>query len=257
MDRSVRYNDAMALPLSRSQIERLGERLVAGDRPEPEDVAQLNDLLLAYRQVLTQAVERVESATALRPSSRVKTRGTTIEKLRRQGGSWLKSMHDLAGMRLVVLDRAAQDQVVARLVAEFVDGRRRPEVIDRRKYPSHGYRAVHVVVHPDGAQVEIQVRTILQHEWAELFEKLADRVGRGIRYGEPVADDRVADAREAQKLVAQALAISDAFDAFEQELVPPDSLVGIGVLAVAGFSHSQLLRRIDALGPPDGEAPRG
>ncbi|MGH3722296.1 MAG: hypothetical protein ACRDRI_26350 [Pseudonocardiaceae bacterium] len=33
--------------------------------------------------------------------------------------------------------------------------------------------------------MEIQLRTQLQHEWVDLFEKLADRVGRGIRYGEP------------------------------------------------------------------------
>src|SRR6185312_32792 len=33
-------------------------------------------------------------------------------------------------------------------------------------------------------QVEIQVRTQLQHQWAELYEKLADKIGRGIRYGE-------------------------------------------------------------------------
>jgi hypothetical protein len=41
-------------------------------------------------------------------------------------------------------------------------------------------------VFPDGFPVEIQVRTRLQHEWAELFEKLADQLGRGIRYGEPL-----------------------------------------------------------------------
>jgi hypothetical protein len=48
----------------------------------------------------------------------------------------------------------------------------------------HGYAAVHVVVFPDDAPIEIQIRTAWQHEWAELFEKLADLVGRGIRYGE-------------------------------------------------------------------------
>jgi ppGpp synthetase/RelA/SpoT-type nucleotidyltranferase len=40
------------------------------------------------------------------------------------------------------------------------------------------------VVHVDNVPVEIQVRTELQHEWAEFFEKLADHLGRGIRYGE-------------------------------------------------------------------------
>jgi hypothetical protein len=34
------------------------------------------------------------------------------------------------------------------------------------------------------APIEIQIRTAWQHEWAELFEKLADLVGRGIRYGD-------------------------------------------------------------------------
>jgi ppGpp synthetase/RelA/SpoT-type nucleotidyltranferase len=49
----------------------------------------------------------------------------------------------------------------------------------------HGYVAVHVVVFPQDAPIEIQIRTAWQHEWAEVFEKLADLVGRGIRYGQP------------------------------------------------------------------------
>jgi ppGpp synthetase/RelA/SpoT-type nucleotidyltranferase len=57
-------------------------------------------------------------------------------------------------------------------------------VIDRRLKPVQGYRAVHIVAFPDGFPIEVQVRTRLQHDWAELFEKLADVLGRGIRYGE-------------------------------------------------------------------------
>jgi ppGpp synthetase/RelA/SpoT-type nucleotidyltranferase len=50
-----------------------------------------------------------------------------------------------------------------------------------------GYRAVHVIAYPDGYPIEIQIRTEWQHLWAEWFERLADRYGRGIRYGEPPA----------------------------------------------------------------------
>ena len=37
----------------------------------------------------------------------------------------------------------------------------------------------------DGVSIEIQIRTLLQHLWADLMERLADRLGRQIRYGEP------------------------------------------------------------------------
>jgi hypothetical protein len=55
--------------------------------------------------------------------------------------------------------------------------------VDRRATPSHGYRAVHVVVRVDDCLCEIQVRTRGQHVWAEVVERLADHWGRQIRYG--------------------------------------------------------------------------
>lgn len=101
---------------------------------------------------------------------------------------WLKSIQDLAGMRVVgSFDRRGQDALVRDVVALFSDAPRAPKVVDRRANPVNGYRAVHVVVFPEAVPVEIQVRAELQHEWAELFEKLADLVGRNIRYGEPPA----------------------------------------------------------------------
>jgi ppGpp synthetase/RelA/SpoT-type nucleotidyltranferase len=176
------------LPLSKSQIERLGGRLLDG-LPEPDgaDADLLRELLGAYRVVLDETVEIVSDRLGLQPTSRIKNRGTILEKLQRQGGSWLKSMYDVAGMRIVgSFDRSGQDVLVDRLVAQFSGDRlATPRVIDRRANPSHGYRAVHVIVFPHGVPVEIQMRTSLQHEWAEVFEKLADKVGRGIRYGEP------------------------------------------------------------------------
>lgn len=81
-------------------------------------------------------------------------------------------------------DRRAQDSLVARLSNLFEDSARPVKQVDRRADPRSGYRAVHLIVHVDDVPVEIQVRTELQHEWAEFFEKLADHLGRGIRYGE-------------------------------------------------------------------------
>src|SRR5690606_20276899 len=80
-------------------------------------------------------------------------------------------------------NRREQDETVARVVELFQLEAPEPKVIDRRAHPVHGYSAVHVIVFPEGVPVEIQIRTTWQHEWAEVFEKLADAVGRGIRYG--------------------------------------------------------------------------
>ncbi|MYT57305.1 hypothetical protein GTW29_11380 [Streptomyces sp. SID7834] len=153
--------------------------------PEEQDLVDLGRLLLRYDEVLEGATDSVRRL-GFEPTGRVKNTGTILEKLHRHGGSWLKSIQDLAGMRVVLSgNRRKQDEAVRMIAELFAASGREPKLVDRRANPSHGYRAVHLVVYEQGIPVEIQVRTKWQHEWADLFEKLADRIGRGIRYGEP------------------------------------------------------------------------
>lgn len=91
----------------------------------------------------------------------------------------LSQMQDIAGCRLVVQDIFAQDLVVEQLKGTLPSA----SVIDRRKQPSHGYRAVHVIATVRGKPVEIQVRTELQHLWAQLSEKLSDVFDPAVKYG--------------------------------------------------------------------------
>lgn len=143
------------------------------------------------REVLTEHDGELETVVAtlrtlrgrngelLAPTQRVKTTATLIDKLVRDK-TRLSSVHDIAGARVVVgetLDE--QDEIVAAIVDQFP----RSELVDRRADPRFGYRAVHVVVRSGICWAEIQVRTALQHQWAEAFERLADQVGRQIRYG--------------------------------------------------------------------------
>jgi len=194
--------------LSTSQIERLGVRLVESTEPAAADLELLHQVLGTYSEVLAGAVDRVREGLGVSPTSRIKNTGTILEKLHRYGGSWLKSIQDLAGMRIVArVDRRGQNAIVQQLIDVFGEDPRSPKVIDRRLAPVHGYRAVHVVVFPEGVPVEIQVRTLWQHEWAELFEKLADLVGRGIRYGEPPARWWSPDQFEEMDAAARALVL--------------------------------------------------
>ena len=179
-------NDAVAW--SNKKVQRLGKRLVASATPDEADFDQLDLLLAAYDEALLSAATLVEERLDIRLTSRLKVTGTIIEKLHRHGGWFLPKMQDLAGIRIVgEFNRNGQDQLVEQLRDLFAsdDVDQSPEVVDRRKDPRQGYRAVHLVVHHIGLPVEIQVRTKWQHEWANMFEKMADLLGRGIRYGEP------------------------------------------------------------------------
>mgnify|MGYP001607737613 CR=1 FL=1 len=88
-------------------------------------------------------------------------------------------MQDIAGCRLILPDMVVQEEVIERLRRAFA----KVVIIDRRQHPSHGYRAVHVIAASRQKVVEIQVRTALQHLWAELSEKLSDVIHQAIKYG--------------------------------------------------------------------------
>jgi len=108
-------------------------------------------------------------------------------------------MQDIAGCRLIVDDTLQQDQVVHRLTGLFD----KTLVHDRREIPNNGYRAVHVIVAINGRAVEIQVRTALQHLWAELSEKFSDVLDPDVKYG--MGDPRYIQILEAYSLVIASL----------------------------------------------------
>jgi ppGpp synthetase/RelA/SpoT-type nucleotidyltranferase len=214
--------------MSNSALERLGRRLVAADQPDKSDLEDLHVLLSAYDPVLASAVDAVMRDVGVVSASRIKNTSTILEKLRRQGGHTLSSIQDLAGLRIVIDGtRAEQDRVVEQLSATFSTAPRAPRIVDRRAKPVQGCRAVHVIVYPESFPIEIQVRTRWQHQWAEWFERLADRYGRGIRYGEPPVEG----GESAQQTIDWMLEAADQIaEAEESGDTPPLSVITLQLL---------------------------
>lgn len=198
-------------------MDQLGKRLAAAEAVSDEDFDMLLEVLTAYQAALDETQRRLRDL-GYSPTSRTKTTSVLIDKLRR--GSTLKSVQDIAGTRLLCADRDEQDEILAAVRACFADGGRPPKVKDRRAEPSHGYRAVHVVVTVQDLPVEIQIRTESQDRWAQIVESLGDRWGRQIRYGEPPTDpERPIDARSnvtRAELWDLVLSLSERTDAVEQ-----------------------------------------
>ncbi len=167
------------MPLTRSQIERLGQRLSRSDSPDPADLELLDEFEQSYQPALDYAVRTIRSQLGVEVTGRRKSRRSIVAKIRRQHTA-LSRMQDIAGCRLIVGDVIEQDGVLERLLQLPWEG---TNVDDRRFRPSHGYRAVHIIVTAAGHPVEIQVRTELQDLWAQISEKTADQYGLEVKYG--------------------------------------------------------------------------
>lgn len=170
--------ECIAVEISKTQIDRLGDRLRKGNITA-EDLQLLDEYRRSFSNAYEIIVGTIRQKLGLEPTGRPAKSTTSIsEKLLRESIR-LTQMQDIAGCRLIVSDIAEQEHVVASLAEEFPHS----IIVDRRQKPSHGYRAVHVVASHDHRLVEIQVRTALQQLWAELCEKLADLIDPAIKYG--------------------------------------------------------------------------
>lgn len=168
----------MANAISKTQLDRLGDRLRKGNMSE----ADLR-LLDQYRRSFSDAYERVvgtiRKELSLELTGRpAKSTPSIVEKLRRESIR-LTQMQDIAGCRVIVSDIENQEEVIQSLTRVL----ERTTIVDRRLKPSHGYRAVHVIVDCLDKMIEIQIRTALQHLWAEVSEKFSDVIGPAIKYG--------------------------------------------------------------------------
>jgi ppGpp synthetase/RelA/SpoT-type nucleotidyltranferase len=70
--------------------------------------------------------------------------------------------------------------------------------------PRSGYRAIHVIVQKEGLLIEIQLRTVSQHAWAELIERTDRSTGVGLK-----TDRAPDDVTEYYRLGADLLAQTD------------------------------------------------
>jgi putative GTP pyrophosphokinase len=168
----------VASEISKTQIDRLGNRLRKGDITDA-DLRLLDEYRRSFSDAYEFVVGAIRNELRLEPTGRPAKSTTSIaEKLLRESIR-LTQIQDIAGCRIVVPEITDQNRVVESLTKLFNNA----SIMDRRKQPSHGYRAVHVVADCGDKLVEIQVRTQLQHLWAEQSEKLSDVVDRTIKYG--------------------------------------------------------------------------
>lgn len=117
---------------------------------------------------------------------RLKQLSTITDKLGRIPGMNLARMQDIGGCRATFLDQSTVDTAIGSILNRAKRGTW--EIVDIDDYVterqrSDGYRAKHVIVRKHGLQIEMQLRTYVQHDWAELAENLDKAAGLGLKQG--------------------------------------------------------------------------
>jgi putative GTP pyrophosphokinase len=176
-------------PLSRSHIDKLGDRLAdeALDLETFDELQRYFDTLTTFADETFRLIEQCAASIHLLQGSsiprvtrrRIKTLTSIREKLLRQTTT-LSQMQDIVGCRIIVDRLTEQDQLSQVLMRQFNDN---ASMIDRRANPSNGYRAVHIIIRSGVKRFEIQIRTVAQDRWANLVERLSDMLGIVVKYG--------------------------------------------------------------------------
>jgi ppGpp synthetase/RelA/SpoT-type nucleotidyltranferase len=223
----------VGLGLSPSSIDALGRRIAKGS-PSPTDLATLSAIQRERAGALDAVTEVLRRAfgtpprfgrTVLTITPRVKTPTALIEELRRRTS--LSAVEDIVGVRIVAaMNLKEQDAFTARILELLPDSK----VVDHRRRPKQGYRAVHVIARYSGVPVELQIRTHYQHAWADATERLADAWGRGILRGLPLKGGAAAIASRSEALAKWELA-ADRIARLEQETMRLTDVLSARILA--------------------------
>ncbi len=162
-----------------ARIDRLGDQL-REKKFSAELLTDLDDYRASFLPAYQAVVERLKNDLGYAVTGRpAKSTPALVDKLERQHVR-LSQVQDIAGCRVIVDDIFLQERAFLALEV-YLDT---PIIYDRRAQSSHGYRAIHLVATINGRKVEIQLRSELQHLWAEISEKLSDTLGSSIKYGQ-------------------------------------------------------------------------
>lgn len=175
----------MTEKLSKNQITRLGNALRQGSlNPRSQEATEFEFFMNSRELDLQTLMQQLKEflPLELNVTSRIKSTSTLREKLLRAPEIQLPYVRDVIGVRIIGdFTLSGQDELVNSIINRFKGFV--VKKIDRRLKHSYGYRAVHIVIRVNESLAEIQVRTELQNQWADVFEALADKWGRQIRYG--------------------------------------------------------------------------
>jgi ppGpp synthetase/RelA/SpoT-type nucleotidyltranferase len=181
---------------SKSRIDKAGQHLAKGeveslDDIEPYDASEnlFDEFRQKHLQPLTSTTVELqnwlkEAGTPYIIVQRLKRKPQILRKLRRFNVR-LTQLQDIGGLRIIV----DQNSDVDKLVDYIQQILKKQSAVKIKKTVNYrekgrddsGYRATHVILEREGVVLELQIRSKIQHYWAELIERTSVIYGHHLK----------------------------------------------------------------------------
>jgi ppGpp synthetase/RelA/SpoT-type nucleotidyltranferase len=156
----------MPLPISKSQLDLMGNRLK--EEISNDDREMLRQVAGAYQEVLDDVKAQL-AELGYAATTRVKTTATLVEKLRRERAMRLSQVQDLAGARIIVSDRPAQDKAKDKIRSYFESSGHACKEVDRRTHPTNGLSFSLIM------RLNLQLMDALHEDFSAMLPQVRDR----------------------------------------------------------------------------------
>lgn len=189
----------MASP-SKSKIDKAGRILSDVSREYDEISLESEQVFDDYRKLHLEPLTRLtlEIQSWLQSfdknyfiAQRLKRKPQILRKLRRLSVR-LTQLQDIGGCRIIVEENRGVDDLL-RFISNSIERTGFAKVVRHTDYRERGrddtgYRAYHLILDVEGVQIELQLRSRIQHYWSESIERTSVIYGKRLKEkeGDPV-----------------------------------------------------------------------
>ena len=185
--------------ISKTKIDKVGKILINPEGYSLDDIVKANEIFDNYRmqhlKPLTELTIKIKAwlvdfSYDYYIAQRLKRRPQIIKKLKRFSNMRLSQLQDIGGCRIIVESNKIVDEILKYIVFKLSKGK--SYIIDEKKNKNpvdyriqgrddSGYRAVHIIVKARDVKLEIQLRSRIQHYWAESIERTSIIYNRNLK----------------------------------------------------------------------------
>jgi ppGpp synthetase/RelA/SpoT-type nucleotidyltranferase len=178
---------------TKGKIDKAGEHLSKGTWKDDDDYLNCEIIFDDYRkrfiEPLTEITLKLHSWLLLFGkefyiAQRIKRKPQILRKLKRFSVR-LTQLQDIGGVRIIFSDYHIVDQFLLFVKEKLSKGRffkiiKETDYREKGRYDS-GYRAVHLIISRNDVVLELQLRSQLQHNWAERIERTSVIYGHFLK----------------------------------------------------------------------------